>query len=412
MGWPEGEARQRVAAIMSELNEESFHGRRYRRNGVCRSALADAVRSYYALPAFSRNGFYSVRFNEQIHATSILTEPVWLNLRYKLSPAIENLTLDDARPKSVVSVDLSTANQALARIAETLAIGTRLVNAPTYRLLNVDIAPNRLAGGLGVIDFIEYALTNDLLENELTDAIAGGQAAAGDLPLRDRYLPDGAALTDLGNRLCVGGTVALTAIARNHSGRHDYALLVQERSGQVLNAARRLAVIPKAFHQPLIDLSDDANLAMTIEREMEEELFGSPEFDLDGKAQRRADPMRSERLSEPMRWLVDRRQDNVWHAECTGFGINGISGNFEFASLVTINDERWWDLYSGHIEANWEVEGLRRYSTLESGMIESLAADPNWSNEGLFAFAEGLRRLAELDGERVTLPSMEVELQR
>jgi hypothetical protein len=145
---------------------------------------------------------------------------------------------------------------------------------------------------------------------------------------------------------------------------------------------------------------------------MEEELFGRPEVDLDGNAQRLADPMRSDRLSDPMRWLAERRQGETWHIECTGFGVNSVSGNFEFACLIVINDEQWWDLYGGHIEANWEVEGLRRYSTLSTDMLESLIADPSWSNEGLFSFVEGVRRLAEMDNERVALPNIEVELEK
>ena len=36
--------------------------------------------------------------------------------------------------------------------------------------------------------------------------------------------------------------------------------------------------------------------------------------------------------------------------------------------------------------------------------------DPRWSNEGLFAFVEGLRRLAELDiAARVTAPEIDAE---
>jgi hypothetical protein len=87
-----------------------------------------------------------------------------------------------------------------------------------------------------------------------------------------------------------------------------------------------------------------------------------------------------------------------------------MSGNFEFASLVVINDDRWWDLYGGVIEANWEAEGLRRYSTQDSGSLAALINDPAWSNEGLFALLEGLRRLRQLDSERIALlPSIEVE---
>jgi hypothetical protein len=36
--------------------------------------------------------------------------------------------------------------------------------------------------------------------------------------------------------------------------------------------------------------------------------------------------------------------------------------------------------------------------------------DPRWSSEGLFAFVEGLRRLAELDtASRVTVPELDAE---
>lgn len=413
MGWRAGDALSRVTTLMSELREEGFHNRRSRRSDVSRSDLAKAARSYYSIPEASSYGFYSPRLRGNIQSTSILTEAKWLNLRYKLSPTHENFYFT---PENVahgsVPVGHSAADQALLRLAETLVFGTRMVNSPTYRLHAVDVAPGRLTGRLGIVDFVEYALTLDLLESELADAVASGTVGTGHLPLRDQYLPDTTALTTMDNRLCVGGPVTLTAIARNRSGRRDYVLLVQERSGRVLNASRRLAVIPKAFHQPIIDLEEESNLAMTIEREMEEELFGRPEVDLEGKGSRRADPMRPDRLSEPMRWLVDRRSDDVWRMECTAFGINSMSGNFECASLIVIGDESWWDLYGGYIEANWEVEGLQRYSSLATNRLESLIADPSWSNEGLFSFIEGIRRLADLDGERVALPEIEVEISK
>jgi hypothetical protein len=88
-----------------------------------------------------------------------------------------------------------------------------------------------------------------------------------------------------------------------------------------------------------------------------------------------------------------------------------MSGNFEFASLVLIEDDRWWDLYGGAIEANWEAQGLRWYSTQDGRALAALINDPALSNEGLFAFLEGIRRLRQLGGERIArVPSIEVEL--
>jgi hypothetical protein len=62
-------------------------------------------------------------------------------------------------------------------------------------------------------------------------------------------------------------------------GQADYVLLVQERSASVINAAGRLAVMPKGFHQPMTDFRNDARIAVTLLREMEEELFGRDEID-------------------------------------------------------------------------------------------------------------------------------------
>jgi hypothetical protein len=412
MTWPSGEARKRAVALMSEMDGEAFRGQRYRRSGVSRSQVACFLQSYYAVSGSGQHGFYSASVSGQAYKTSILTAQPWLELRAPLGPTAPNLTYKPSARRTVIAFDEIAAHAALMRIAGTLAFGTRLVNSPTYRLVGATVAPKQVAGDLSVIDFVEYALTFDLLENELLDTISAGVAEVAELPLRSRYLPDKSSLLDLANRVCVGGPISLTAIARNRHGRHDYVLLVQERSGHVLNAPGRLAVIPKAFHQPLIDLDEDANIAMTIEREMEEELFGRPEVDLDGNAQRLADPMRIDRLSEPMRWLANQRNNGSWHIECTGYGINAVSGNYEFPCLIVINDETWWEQYGGHIEANWEVGGLHRYSTLSAELLESLIADPRWSNEGLFAFVEGLRRLAELDSERVALPHIEVELHK
>lgn len=258
-----------------------------------------------------------------LHSRHLVTHPLGLQ-----DPASETTPgrLSDAAPDAAV-----------ARIAETLMLETRFVNAPLYRLMSIEAGPGGIDSVLGITSFVEYALTLDLMESELIDAISRDMVSArGALPLRDQYVPDLTALMNLTDRICVGGAVTLTAIARSRRQRPglnpDYVLLVQERSSRVLNATRRLAVIPKAFHQPLADLSEDAELRATVEREMEEELLGRPELDSSTHAQLRADPMHMTRLSEPMRWLVDNSNTQTWRLECTAFGVNAMSGNFEFAS--------------------------------------------------------------------------------
>ena len=114
--------------------------------------------------------------------------------------------------------------------------------------------------------------------------------------------------------------------------------------------------------------------------------------------------MHPSRLSEPMRWL-DAHPES-FRMECTGFGLNLVSGNYEFAALVVIDDEEFWTRYGGMIEANWESAGLRQFSSLDRDLLTHLAHDDAWANEGLFAYLQGLHRLAQLDPTRTNTPTI------
>ena len=82
------------------------------------------------------------------------------------------------------------AGQAVRRLVEAAALDVRLVNVPLYRLLSIDATPDAISGTVDLAEFIEYALTTDLLETELIDAVsARAPIRFGSLPLRDRFLP-------------------------------------------------------------------------------------------------------------------------------------------------------------------------------------------------------------------------------
>lgn len=243
-----------------------------------------------------------------------------------------------------------------------------------------------------------------LLETELADAIGTKRRADHlRLPLRDSYLSDLASVLDVSGRLCAGGVLSLCAIARPADpvrGPVDYIILIQQRSGDVLNANGTLSVISKGFHAPLVDYQADARIGTTLCRELEEELFGRVDVDGTEGPQRAADPMHPDRLSAPMRWLTD--DPARIRMECTGFGLNLVSGNYEFACLTVIEDEEFWLRFGGVVEANWEASSLRQYSTLDGDLIGTLVTDERWSNEGLFALVLGLRRLQEISPGHVT----------
>ncbi|ASO20562.1 hypothetical protein AHOG_14605 [Actinoalloteichus hoggarensis] len=404
--WTPQTTQIRVTERLAELGvRTAIAGRLPARVG--RGALAEAMAAYYdrSVPG---HGFYRTRIDGHGIDTTVFTRPSWLDLRCPLTPSTDLLRLDAVMPGAAREHD--APYYAVDRLAEAVTAGVRVSDRPVYRLLSADVEPARIGGSVGLASFVEYALTLDLLESELSDAVSRSVTPChGSQPLRDRYLPSLAAVLDLDSRLCVGGALALCAIARPADpfrGPADYALLVQERSTQVVNAARRLAVIPKGFHQPLRDYRADTRIGATLRRELEEELFGHSEVDSTEDGNRVADPMHPNRLSAPMHWLSE--EPGRLRMECTGFGLNTISGNYEFASLLMIDDERFWTRFGGDIEANWESRSLRQYSSLDRDLVTVLAADESWSNEGLFAFAQGLRRLREIGGERVDLPQIDV----
>ena len=87
--------------------------------------------------------------------------------------------------------------------------GTRFVDLPLYRLMDIRVGKGEIGGSLGITPFASYALTLDLLEGELADALAAGiPPELGSLPLRDRYLPDLASVLGVADRLCAGGALA------------------------------------------------------------------------------------------------------------------------------------------------------------------------------------------------------------
>ncbi|MFI6661929.1 hypothetical protein ACIBL8_41180 [Streptomyces sp. NPDC050523] len=408
--WAPSTARERVTDELAALDSNAMKVQTHRIAQVTREQAAEAARRYYRA-GFGQWRPYKAQVAGQEHATTILTQDAWLDLAQPVGNGQDDFQFHPSA-RGEMKITRSVAEEAARSLAESLEKGSQIVNSEIYALTSLDIRPGIISGSVGVIDFVEFALTLNLLEGELMRSIAAqGTERPLAMPIRDELLPDVSTVLDFAGRVCAGGALALTAIARPSGRGHDsdYLLLIQERSGSVLNANRRLAVIPKAFHGPMADYGEDARFSATLEREMEEELFGRTDVDSTVGDQLNADPMHPSLLSDPMRWLMDRQGSDAWRMESTAVGINLVSGNYEFASLIVVDDEEWWVKYGGQVRANWESSGLHRYSSLDTVRLESLALDPRWSNEGFFAFTQGCRRLATLGGQRVRMPSIELE---
>ncbi len=386
------------AAKLASMSHITRATRDHDRSQVGRSQVADALGSYYGDSA----GFYTARVGRSLVGLSILAHPTWVGLAVALGGDAEICRPTSQEDGRITRLNDTQARSAIARLAAVEAGETVMVNNALYRLATLEIGSGQLLAEFGCTDFAAYALTADLLEAELRDQLREGVHDPHRMvtPLRDAWLPTTESGLAFDQRMCVGGPVCLVAI----SDGEQYHLLVQERSTQVLNVTGTLAVIPKAFHQPTVDPYGETAISTTVERELEEELLGRPDLEqLSSASLRHAAPLHALNASAPMAWLHSHPE--AWKMECTGFGVNMVSGNYEFSCLVAIYDPAWWNRYGHLLEANWEAMRLQRYSSLDRDGILRLVGDPHWSNEGLFAFIEGLRRLAVLDPASVaTLP--------
>lgn len=390
-----------VEELLAGAGERELRAAGRARARVDRRQVAQVVRDYYR--AAAGYGHVTLAHEGGQAATTILSSESWNRASLDLRTGTDAFALE--HPAEIpLEPDADLVPAAVHRLAEILVGRTRFIDAPVYRLLTTHPAGRGVGATFGLDSFARYALSWDLLEAEAIDVVRG---VGTELRLRDRLLPDVGSVLDPASRICVGGAQALCAFARpaSGSGPGDYLLLVQSRSPLVVNAAGRLAAIPKCFHQPINDAAGEVSIGASLLRELEEELFGRAEVDLGAGGPPLADPMHPSRLTEPMRWLLDSHD---WDLQETGFGFNLISGNYEFCALLAVRDEQFWSRYGGTIEGNWEASGLRRYSSMDAEGLAVLLTDPTWSDEGLVTFARGLTRLAELDPGRVALPPLEI----
>lgn len=374
------------------------------RRAVTREQIATTLARHYGSEQFFRAQVGSVDLQ-----TAVVTRPDLLASPVDLRTDREQFRYVQPAPVEADPLDGSHVAAAVARLASAEVHGTVIINNPLYRLVDLDFGAGHLRAAVTTVDFAHHALTTELMEGELLDAIAADGAP---LPLRDSLLPTTAAAFDLTSRACVGGAAAVLAVARGsrHGGERDYVILTQERSRSVLNTAGKLAVIPKAFHQPTAEPAEEAPISATIQREFEEELLGRQDLEqISRGAHAHVDLLHAQHLTEPMAWLLDQGP-GAYSVECTGVGYNTVTSNYEFACLIVINDEVWWDRFGHLVEANWEAERVHRHSSLDTAGLEALAADPRWGNESLFTFLLGLHRLTEIgDRERVAIPPIDME---
>jgi hypothetical protein len=180
--WQPGTSRSKVRARLAELELGRLLDVGVRRARVGRTAVTRALVDYYG-----DNGLYRAVVADAEIVTSVISRAGWLDLACPLEGDDDRLVF--AEPSGDLDpLSDAEASAAVSRLAESVKLGVRLANLPLYRLWSVDLGRQQVQGRVGVVPFVEYALTADLLERELVDAVASGYGVRR-MPLRDKHLP-------------------------------------------------------------------------------------------------------------------------------------------------------------------------------------------------------------------------------
>ena len=141
-----------------------------------RAELAAAVRSYYG----GSQGFCTTSIGGTTLSLSMLIEPTRLDLQIPLDRDHQQFRLE--RSPTVVSSTRPTslgAEAAIERLGSVEAGDTIVLDNPIYQLLSLDPSAHHLRGRLALSTFAAYALTCDLLEGELFDALGPAPSQRG-----------------------------------------------------------------------------------------------------------------------------------------------------------------------------------------------------------------------------------------
>lgn len=283
-----------------------------------------------------------------------------------------------------------------------------LEDNPLYRLVNVTFQ-GPLTATFTEDRYLNYRFTTGLLEDELVDVMLQS-AAAGvskkQYPLRNLLLPDIGALVNCSARCCAGGLGCVFALAR--TDEEDFLIPIERRSKFVGDGRGMLAVLPKGIHQAEIGHSVESEIEWSVYRELAEEVFGKPE--------RQHQPRHDYYMRQGHPLYIPavayfREQKRNCYQEMVGFGLNAVSGNYEFAILLAVHAEKYYDVFERELEfKHWEWDKWIPVSTRDPDHIKEVLLDKALCSESVFHLAEGLLRLAELEPRRVRLPKIERDL--
>lgn len=347
---------------------------------------------------------YSIGSSEVV--TNIATSHQWRGLSLRMSPAdAHRFAIRESEPPW----RRTTPAEVEALRTELRSRGITFHNKPIYCLQSFDPLGRSVLATFLLGQYADYKLKLGKLEEELASALAAAhfqpeRAKRELMPFRNELLPDAAAIANYGGRLCAGGTNILLAFRR--SKPNDFVFYVKRRSSKVSTGKGVLSLLPSGMHQPTTraNAEEESSVAVTVLREMYEELFGGKEVEGEDRHLKPLRFMRDPRIA----WFTDHKRG--FKLEIVSFGLNLLDGTYEFGVLLAVLDPRYWDEFGDDMEPNEEFDDTdtRPFSTMEAERIAWLLTNPRCADVSLIAIVEGLRRLWKLKPTRVKLPGINV----
>jgi len=329
--------------------------------------------------------------------TAFYTKPEWLRLRIPVDAVV--CEVSDQDPPTQVD------NEPIyAKLIESSMLFRKveLWSDPCYRLIDYDVtavgARLRFSGAEST-NYLRYRFSAGLMSDELNDAarehvidqILARRSLL--LPRRCLWMPNADAIENVTRRFSAGGTATLFAMARG-APDHDYYVPLHVRSAAVAENRGFGAVSFNGYHQWFVNRENESHLRWTIFRELYEEVFGGAE------ASRPSKRVKHDWYFNESYMDFFRKHSETIVNELIGFGFNTVVGNWECATLLVVQDERYWEQFGDMMKYGWEAENVLGFSTKHIHSWQRAIQERRWAGDSLVALLDGLKRLHELEPDR------------
>ena len=279
--------------------------------------------------------------------------------------------------------------------------GKEYKNELNFRLLEAAISGDELAITFGPTYFFDYLKSTGALDVELYDAITNHSPRK--TPIRNMYMPTTAAMREARSRICLGGVNVVLAM----KVKDKFNVILQVRSGEVADSRGEIAVIPKGFHQPLMEEFpyQSMDFRNSIYRELAEECFGHDLKQNETYIDAYEYFKNCKGVSEVIEGL--ETQDPNYSLHLTRFGFNSITGNYALNALLVIQAPHYYIENIQNIRKNFETKSFIQCDVTDSSILAHYLNDKRWNDDSIVAFCDALEVLRDRYKVPIT-PAIEV----